>query len=549
MDDSDIDDEEQLRQAIALSLQDQNSSSCVEQEFEKAKELPLQNQTIASIPFVPKNGTSLQEAIDLESDDDGESAQEVQHGLAAAEKGTAEAPNLSTFLGLNRKAMEQERLERRQRKRKASISPPSTQKIIKFSNDVVAEKNIESSKLSQESQLPNVSKTKYPINLNKFSGSAPSNTGPVYLNGTVKKTWALRHPRLEDIKLEEVLQRDDLTLAVLSSFQWDVEWLLKKINTKSTQMTFVMQAEDESVQRQYEQETATMPNLRFCFPSMEGQINCMHSKLMLLSHPTHLRIVIPTGNLMPYDWGETGVMENMVFIIDLPRLPEARSTPAENMTSFGRELVYFLEAMELEDSIVQSLHNFDFSQTEDLAFVHSIGGAHHGEDEPWRRTGFCGLGKAIQELGLKNDTPLLMDMVTSSLGALNLDFLMMLYLAAQGDDGLTGYKLLNSKPGKAKASKNDHLQSKNHQEQIHQQITENFRIYFPTHDSVASSTGGTSCGGTICFQQKWYNAPSFPKTLLRDCKSQRRGLLMHNKVRLKKLPLQKNLLSIYVPSN
>ena len=37
----------------------------------------------------------------------------------------------------------------------------------------------------------------------------------------------------------------------------------------------------------------------------------MHSKLMLLSHPGYLRIAVPSANLMPYDWGETGVMENV----------------------------------------------------------------------------------------------------------------------------------------------------------------------------------------------------------------------------------------------
>jgi hypothetical protein len=45
---------------------------------------------------------------------------------------------------------------------------------------------------------------------------------------------------------------------------------------------------------------------------MDGQVNCMHSKLMLLFHPNYLRIVIPSANLVPYDWGETGgVMENV----------------------------------------------------------------------------------------------------------------------------------------------------------------------------------------------------------------------------------------------
>lgn len=44
---------------------------------------------------------------------------------------------------------------------------------------------------------------------------------------------------------------------------------------------------------------------------MDGPVNCMHSKLMLLFHPDYLRIVVPSANLVPYDWGEVGVMENV----------------------------------------------------------------------------------------------------------------------------------------------------------------------------------------------------------------------------------------------
>lgn len=63
--------------------------------------------------------------------------------------------------------------------------------------------------------------------------------------------------------------------------------------------------------RQYESETQTMRNLRLCFPPMPGQVNCMHSKLMLLFRAQYLRVVVPTANLIPYDWGEVGVMENV----------------------------------------------------------------------------------------------------------------------------------------------------------------------------------------------------------------------------------------------
>lgn len=55
-----------------------------------------------------------------------------------------------------------------------------------------------------------------------------------------------------------------------------------------------------------------MATLRLCFPPMEAQVNCMHSKLMLLFHSDYVRIVVPTANLTPYDWGEMGgIMENV----------------------------------------------------------------------------------------------------------------------------------------------------------------------------------------------------------------------------------------------
>lgn len=51
--------------------------------------------------------------------------------------------------------------------------------------------------------------------------------------------------------------------------------------------------------------------IRFCFPPMEHGAGSMHSKLQLLKFPNYIRVAVPTGNLVPYDWGETGVMENV----------------------------------------------------------------------------------------------------------------------------------------------------------------------------------------------------------------------------------------------
>ena len=450
---SDVDDDDELRRAIALSLQDQNGREVVD---------------------LDSNTSEAPTSVSIENGD---------------------PPFL---LGLNRKQMERERLARR---RKRSVSPQLAQKRQKPS-DITS---------SRES-----------------AGASSSNVGAVFQKPTVKRTWAFGHARTgDDIKLEEVLQKNDLTLAVLSSFQLDMEWLMGKLT--STQITLVMQAKDQATKDQYRRETADMRNLRLCFPSMDGQVNCMHSKLMLLSHPTYLRIAVPTANLVAYDWGESGQMENSVFLVDLPRRPAGRrSESTAHQTAFERELVYFLRAMGLENSLIESISDFDFTATKDLAFVHTIGGPHVGES--WRRTGYCGLGRAIQELGLETQNAIDLDFVTSSVGSLNVDFLTMLYLAAQGDDGTKEYGWRNPETGKDRIKKSKaEIERREYEMQIIKiDIHKNFRIYFPTQDTVKASIAGYA--STTCFQSKWYNSPTFPRQTLRDCKSTRPGLLMHNKV-------------------
>ncbi|MCJ1286556.1 hypothetical protein MMC26_005902 [Xylographa opegraphella] len=417
--------------------------------------------------------------------------------------------------GLNRKAMEEERLAR---KRKAPISPPLRAKNRKTTDGSALQTR------DRPSSTATVTATS--TEAGPHEQSENRKTTLQFPAATVKKTWAFGFPRTgEDIKLEEVLQREDLTLAVLSSFQWEVEWVLRKVDTATTKLIMVMQAKDEATKQQYARETADMTNLRLCFPSMEGQVNCMHSKLMLLAHPNYLRIVVSTANLVPYDWGEGGVMENTLFLIDLPRHLKGCRTSPDDLTFFGKELIYFCQAMGLQTDVVNSMYDFDFSATKDVAFVHTIGGTHRGESEPWRRTGYCGLGRAVQHLGLGTAQALRIDFIASSVGAVNIDFLIMLYLAAQGNDGLREYQWRTTAATKA-ARKRDH----SWRDELIENIKNNFRLYFPSRDTVVLSRGGIACGGPICLQRKWYKSSTILQHILRDCKSTRKGLLMHNKL-------------------
>ncbi|KAG6991123.1 hypothetical protein G7Y79_00057g091050 [Physcia stellaris] len=502
---ADTNDDLNFKRAIALSLRQENP---FQSDLERAIALSLEQEK----PIQPD------EVIALDDDEDETAASPGEEPQTAIENQAS--TNLNSMLGLNRKAMEEERLSRK--RKAASISPPPPRKAPKTASTAPATKAV--------TKFNNLTiPTSDPSSLAKPATTTPDTKGLIFPLGTIKKTWAFRHARVgNDIKIEEILQRSTLTLAVLSSFQWDVEWLLTKVDIRNTKVVMVMQAHDEATKSQYRQETSSMTNLQLCFPSMEGQIRCMHSKLMLLSHPGYLRVVVPTANLVPYDWGEDGIMENSAFIIDLPRLKEGQSTAEEEMTFFGRELIYFLKAMGLDPTIIQSIYKFDFSATSDLAFVHTIGGVHTGD--AWRRTGYCGLGRAIKELNLQTEHNIDIEYVTSSMGSLNFDFISSIYLAAQGDDGTIEIERRIPLRSKAKKDLPARLKATNEREQLIKILQAHFRIYFPTNETVANSTGGKDCGGTVCVQSKGYYASTFPKELLRDCKSVRNGMLMHNKM-------------------
>ncbi|KAL4948400.1 tyrosyl-DNA phosphodiesterase-domain-containing protein [Aspergillus filifer] len=411
------------------------------------------------------------------------------------------------FQGLDRKKMEEERLARLA-KRKADEPPAIEQRELK------------QPRVEHQQNASNFQAASMP------APSAPSTKPSIqFPAGTVKKTYVSGHRRSgDDIKIEEVLQSGDLELAVLSSFIWDIDWLFGKVDLTMNRLLLVMQAETEAKRRQYTEETESIKSLRLCFPPMDGQISCMHSKLMLLFHPGYLRIAVPTANLTPFDWGEEGgLMENSVFLIDLPK--KDASTPTGSNTNFYSELVYFLKATTLHENIIGKLDNFDFSKTAKFAFTHTIGGSHSGTS--WQRTGYCGLGRSVGSLGLRTDKPVNLDFVTSSLGHLNSDFMRCLYFAAQGDNGLTELTLRTTKsfPVKSPSEPRRLIQASTSDE-----WKDRVRVYYPSQETIRNSKGGPNAAGTICFQDKWLDSGKFPKQVLRDCVSGREGLLMHNKI-------------------
>lgn len=182
------------------------------------------------------------EPVDLTGEEDMSEDEALRYAIELSmqdqEKDRKEEPEKknSSFgsLMLDRKAMEEERLKRLAAKRprdasdinQVSTGPPAKRKAT----EAVAK----------------------PENVSRAAGKVPevvSATQPRSLHfpaGAVRKTWAYGYPRTgDDIKIEEVLQKDQLELAILSSYQWDDEWMLSKIDIPRTKLLLVAYAKDE----------------------------------------------------------------------------------------------------------------------------------------------------------------------------------------------------------------------------------------------------------------------------------------------------------------
>lgn len=321
------DSDEDLKQAIALSLQDNTN-------LQKPAVLSTIERQISS------NNTARRAEL---------TPQNVSTSAA-----TMSASNNS--FALDRKAMEAERLQRlEERKRKRSPSPGQPSKQPSRAEESLSVPMPKAARLHSEQVLE-------------------------YPRGAIKRTAAVKFPRTDDITIDELLQASIVKIAVISSFQWDTEWMSRKLSHTKVKQHWVMNARDAETQARYRRDLIDcgIPNLRIYFPPMNPAVGNAHSKYMLLVSEKKLRVVVSTANMERVYWGETGndwqpgVLENTVFLIDLPRRIDGAVGDVQDLTPFGKELVHFLEAQQLDPLIVKGVLKFDFSQTAHIAFVHSM---------------------------------------------------------------------------------------------------------------------------------------------------------------------------------
>jgi hypothetical protein len=178
---SDSDDEdEDVRRAIALSLQENVQTNVAARDTVEA----------SALPSIPSNPIKSEAA--------------PPDTRTVPPQGSSSAASIS---GFDRKAMEAERLARLG-KRKRDPLPERPSKQI--------------------ATTPSIQPTK-PASI---SPSIAKSTVLQYPKGAIKRTFATKYPRTNDITIDEVLQADIVDIAVISSFMWDSEWLWKKVRVE-----------------------------------------------------------------------------------------------------------------------------------------------------------------------------------------------------------------------------------------------------------------------------------------------------------------------------
>ncbi|KAK5084557.1 hypothetical protein LTR05_005635 [Lithohypha guttulata] len=535
---SDSDDEHPRRSVPDIGVEDED-----DEDLKLAIAMSLQDQAIST----PSASTLLEQA-----------------GLKPSTEVVTPASN-GGLLGLDRKAMEADRLARLKRKRVSEDGSFNIPADPKITTSIVTPKPVSPPPIRRQrraSPADNIESSQS-LSENPFSFAKPK----VLLTSTPSRHSATA---LTAVSFRDLVAppSPNLTLksALLSSFIADFDWLLPHFDTRSTSFVFVLHAFSAQHRQELQADFAGVPNVRLIVPQCLGGGGNMHSKLILLFFKS-------TDS--EKDWGAGRFMENVAYIVDLPESQRVLiKTEEQRQPEFASELKKQLRAMEVPDNVLQKLEHFDFAATKDMRFVASISesqalsatikemsqpgivtdnsfdanrvksGANAisaaqqsslstlDRSFDLARTGLLSLSDAISSLGLSISStdpsyPPQLDFITSSLGNLSHPFVRQLYEAACGTldvAKIAASRARTKTSTKALGTVNDNIG-------LDVTVRKNLRIYFPTDQTVQASAGGAASAGTICFQKKWWETNELIQECLHDCIGGRGdGILMHSKI-------------------
>jgi tyrosyl-DNA phosphodiesterase-1 len=328
-----------------------------------------------------------------------------------------------------------------------------------------------------------------------------------FLNGVVKLTGPSDMNDSQRVSFEEIVQVGGLQKCLLSSYVVDEEWLLPRFDNITNVILVTHDGERGMKTRISKDGNLTMVWPAFPkFPSY----GVMHSKIMLLWYDQHLRIVISTGNLVPYDYDK---VQNMVFIQDLLRV-KVSTTEDSKMKDpviedpkmkglmmgdkFKTDLMGMLQSMGVGSDLVsdEELLQFDFERVK-AKLVFSIPGMANCD----RASGLGMLARQVPR------TDVGLECQGSSLGVMGSTWLKDFACCAGG--------VLPVKEDKKRLLDEESMKNGG------RLMREGFmiKIVFPTMKHVVNSPYGPGAFGTIFCQERYWSNTSYPHDAFYQCES------------------------------
>ncbi|CAG8588546.1 9628_t:CDS:10 [Paraglomus occultum] len=399
-----------------------------------------------------------------------QSLESVDNQKAIAQSSSADTRNDANILGSlpDRKQLERERLARIEKRKNESSECGSNEKRRITDTGAIGRNDVAS--------------------------------GPVYLNGITK----LIHVSGFDgdyFRFEDLIHKAGLKKGFFSTYVFDSDWFLSHIPNDANIVLAMHWSPDNGEKQGVFPLSTSKYKLTIVHPPMPPSgFGCFHPKLMLLFYENWMRVVISSANLVPYDWD---TMENIAFVQDFPVSGNTVSS-IDELPSFARDLCSFLTAMKVPAQVCDKLKEYDFTSAQAI-LVPSVAGTHRSSK--LKLYGHTRLAEAVRTLcGTLDDVQL--ECQTSSLGSLHQRFLEEFYRSASGLDPV------DRSVGKKKETS----------------VTPKIAVGFPSLKTVQQSRHGPAGAGTIFLSRKHYEKSTFPKHVLRDSVSRRRGTLMHLKL-------------------
>ncbi|KAF8511258.1 tyrosyl-DNA phosphodiesterase-domain-containing protein [Hysterangium stoloniferum] len=369
----------------------------------------------------------------------------------------------------------------------------------------------------------------------------------LFWDGQLRQTANMHVDKNKDIRpvfrLHDIIgDKSELAFVILSSYVTQLSWIYSLLPS-AVPVVLVGQPDDSGNSSVHN----VLPNWVKVTPFLRGGRGCMHIKLMLLFYKSgRLRVVIPTANLVDYDWRD---IENSVWLQDIPARKEAvpRNVGEDDFpTQLERVLhslnvPHGLRAIRVDhpnipiSAVTELRSKWDFSKVE-AQLLPSLAGKHEGWPSVLR-VGHIRLMRIVRQIGARADPvgskggkgkatqagerTVELECQGSSIGTYSPSWIDEFYCSARGESPET-------RLDEAKAKRIKRLDTIIAREGW--KFWKNIKILFPTLKTVHDSRLGPAGAGTMFCRRRQWSAPKFPRPLFHDSNSKRGPVLMHTKM-------------------